>query len=56
MREVDTVQLAAVLDSGATVVDVRELREYADGQVPGAVNIPMGRLQGPGPDDRPTDK
>jgi rhodanese-related sulfurtransferase len=46
MREIDTDQLASALGSRATVVDVREPREYADGHVPGAVNIPMGRLSG----------
>lgn len=47
MPEVDTDQLAvAVRDSGVTVLDVREPREYAAGHVPGAVNIPMGRLTG----------
>jgi len=30
----------------AQVVDVREVAEYAAGHVPGAVNIPMGRLAG----------
>ena len=46
MREIDAGQLAAALRSGGSVVDVREPREYADGHVPGAVNIPMGRLPG----------
>jgi rhodanese-related sulfurtransferase len=46
MREIDTAQLATASGSGATVVDVREPREYAAGHVPGAVNIPMGRLTG----------
>ncbi|MEV0787843.1 rhodanese-like domain-containing protein [Kribbella sp. NPDC050459] len=46
MPEIDTDQLAVVLDSGVTVLDVREPREYAAGHVPGAVNIPMGRLTG----------
>lgn len=44
MREIDIDQLAAALDEGATVVDVRESTEYAEAHVPGAVNIPMGRL------------
>lgn len=44
MREIDIDQLAAALDEGATVVDVRETTEYADAHVPGAVNIPMGQL------------
>ncbi|GAA3569409.1 rhodanese-like domain-containing protein [Kribbella ginsengisoli] len=46
MREIDTARLAAALDSGATVVDVREPREFAGGHIPGAINIPMGRLTG----------
>jgi rhodanese-related sulfurtransferase len=46
MRDITIDQLAAALDTGTTVVDVREPREYADGHVPGAVNIPMGRLTG----------
>jgi len=31
--------------SGAPVVDVREPEEFADGHIPGAVNIPLGRLE-----------
>lgn len=44
MREINIDQLATALDEGAVVIDVRETGEYADGHVPGAVNIPMGRL------------
>lgn len=44
MREIDTDQLATALADGAAVIDVRESDEYAAGHVPGAVNIPMGRL------------
>ena len=47
MREIDTDQLARLLDDGgAVVVDVREPDEYAEGHVPGAVNLPTGRLPG----------
>lgn len=46
MRETDIDQLAAAIDGGAVVVDVRETGEYAEGHVPGAVNIPMGHLTG----------
>ncbi|PUA82054.1 rhodanese-like domain-containing protein [Nocardioides currus] len=42
--EVDVDQLAAALDSGAALVDVRERGEYAQVHVPGAVLIPMGHL------------
>lgn len=42
--EVDVEQLATALEDGATLVDVRELHEYLDGHVPGAVLIPMGQL------------
>ena len=44
MREITVDQLATELDEGATVVDVREVAEYREGHVPGAANIPMGRL------------
>jgi rhodanese-related sulfurtransferase len=44
MREIDIDQVAAAVASGGTVVDVREPGEYAEGHVPGAVNIPLGRL------------
>ncbi|MBB6627867.1 rhodanese-like domain-containing protein [Nocardioides sp. KIGAM211] len=44
MLEIDVDRLAAKLDRGAVLVDVREPAEYAAGHVPGAVSIPMGRL------------
>ena len=44
MRETTIDQLAAALDQGASVVDVREPAEFREGHVPGAVNIPMGQL------------
>jgi len=44
MREVDIDQFARAHDEGATVVDVREAREYVAGHVPGAELIPMGHL------------
>lgn len=46
MREIDTDELAAAIDGGAVVVDVRETGEYAVGHVPGALNMPMGQLSG----------
>jgi rhodanese-related sulfurtransferase len=44
MREVDIDQFAQAHAAGATVVDVREAREYVEGHVPGATLIPMGHL------------
>ncbi len=46
MRTVTVDQLASALESHAVVIDVREAAEFAAGHVPGAVNIPMGRLAG----------
>jgi rhodanese-related sulfurtransferase len=46
MREVDIDQFARAYDQGATVIDVREAREYVSGHVPGAELIPMGHLPG----------
>ncbi len=42
--EISTDELAAALQQGGTVVDVRETHEYLGGHVPGAVHIPMGQL------------
>lgn len=42
--EVDVDQLAAAVEDGALVVDVREHAEYAQVHIPGAVLIPMGQL------------
>lgn len=39
--EIDIDALAGHLDTGATVIDVREPDEYTDGHVPGAVHIPL---------------
>lgn len=44
MRETTVDQLAAALDQGASVVDVREPAEFREGHVPGATNIPMSQL------------
>ena len=44
MRETTVDQLAAALDQGAPLVDVREPAEFREGHVPGATNIPVGQL------------
>jgi hydroxyacylglutathione hydrolase len=38
-----STRLAAVLAAGASVVDARPAREYAQGAVPGTINIPYNR-------------
>lgn len=43
-REVSLTEFAAAHAGGAFVVDVREPYEYAEGHVPGARLVPMGRL------------
>ena len=44
MREIDIDRAAVVHAEGGTFVDVREPYEFREGHVPGAVNMPMGRL------------
>jgi rhodanese-related sulfurtransferase len=44
MREVNVEELEQVMADGATVVDVREPREFAEAHVPGATLIPMSQL------------
>lgn len=45
MREISIEQLATALSDGdVTLIDVREVAEYREGHVPGAVHIAMGRL------------
>lgn len=38
-------ELAARLEAGITVLDVREPAEYAFGHIPGAVSVPLGDLE-----------
>ncbi len=49
-KQVKTIDMAgfkSVYDQkgGALIVDVREPAEYADGHIPGAVNVPRGLLE-----------
>ena len=48
----DAAGLSALLDSGdrPLVIDVREPAEYRSGHIPGAMNIPLGRVAGGTPD------
>ncbi|GAB3140637.1 hypothetical protein GCM10027290_11780 [Micromonospora sonneratiae] len=44
MREVDIAAFAVAHANGATVIDVREPVEYAEGHVPGAHCVPLAQL------------
>ena len=45
-NEITAAQLAELLNKGeALVVDVREVNEFADGHIPGAVNMPLSTFQ-----------
>ena len=48
-------KLQEAMDNGAVLIDVREDTEYADGAIPGAVNIPI-RTLAKNLDQIPTDK
>ena len=41
MREIEASQLAEKIDAGFKVVDVREVDEYTDGHIPGAIHVPL---------------
>jgi rhodanese-related sulfurtransferase len=45
IREIDAKELQALQAKGVPVVDVREPAEFAEGHIPGAVNIPRGVLE-----------
>lgn len=44
-REIDVDELAERLALGATVVDVREVAEYEEAHVPGAILVPLSELE-----------
>jgi len=45
-REVSPHELASLLAANqALVVDVRELDEFADGHIPGSINMPLSTFQ-----------
>ena len=45
-KEISPAQLAELLDRGeALVIDVREMGEFAEGHIPGAVNMPLSTFQ-----------
>ena len=45
IREIGASELMAARDRGAAIVDVRELGEFEDGHIPGAVSVLRGLLE-----------
>lgn len=45
IREIQPAELLELQRFGCAVIDVREPDEFADGHIPGAVNIPRGMLE-----------
>jgi rhodanese-related sulfurtransferase len=42
--EIDVDELAARLQGGPTLIDVREADEYVEAHVPGAIHLPLSEL------------
>jgi len=45
IREIGPHELLSLQSAGAAIIDVREADEFAEGHIPGAVNIPRGLLE-----------
>lgn len=47
VRTIDMATFKSALDKGSLglIIDVREPAEYADGHIPGAINIPRGLIE-----------
>ena len=43
--EIDRVELRRLLDQGAQLVEVLPAKEYGEDHLPGAVNLPLRRLE-----------
>ncbi|HZD17196.1 MAG TPA: rhodanese-like domain-containing protein [Actinomycetota bacterium] len=43
-RTVDRDEVRELLDAGATVVEVLPREEYEEEHLPGAINIPLGKI------------
>ena len=44
-REVDREQVRRLMAQGAQVVDVLPAREYSEDHLPGAINLPLRRIE-----------
>jgi rhodanese-related sulfurtransferase len=44
-RQIDLEELRRLMDHGVQVVDVLPAREYGEDHIPGAVNLPIRRIE-----------
>jgi len=44
-REISREQLRLLMDEGAQIVDVLPAREYSEDHLPGAINLPLRRIE-----------
>ena len=46
LKHINAAEAKKLVDGGALLVDVREVNEYADENIPGARNEPLSRIAG----------
>lgn len=46
LKHITAIEAKRLVDQGAILVDVREVNEYADENIPGARNEPLSRIGG----------
>ena len=44
-REIDRERVRRLMDQGAQIVDVLPAREYGEDHLPGAVNLPLRKIE-----------
>ena len=44
-RRIDREQVRRLMDQGAQIVDVLPAREYGEEHLPGAINLPLRRIE-----------
>jgi len=45
MKEYTPTEVKNLLNQGINLIDVREVKEVAEGKIPGAIHIPLGVLE-----------
>ena len=44
-REIDRVRVRRLMEQGAQIVDVLPAKEYSEEHLPGAINLPLRRIE-----------